>query len=122
MQTTQLTQLLHQRQLSFFRKFQNERPEYYISAGTELRGVLDNFWFHGNVCAVAQRAFVDFCCGFDLPLDHSEREAAFFTIDERGTLSVFHIAPSVCRLVFSISEWRAAYVESRKFRLEQRGG
>src|SRR6266496_4578116 len=58
MQTTQLTQLLHQRQLSFFRKFQNERPEYYISAGTELRGVLDNFWFHGNVCAVAQRAFV----------------------------------------------------------------
>src|SRR6266498_551374 len=92
MQTTQLTQLLHQRQLSFFRKFQNERPEYYISAGTELRGVLDNFWFHGNVCAVAQRAFVDFCCGFDLPLDHSEREAACFTVDECWALSFFNLA------------------------------
>jgi hypothetical protein len=49
---------------------------------TDLR-----FGFERHIGAMIQRAFVDFCRGFEFSLDQSHRQAAFLTVDKGSALS-----------------------------------
>jgi hypothetical protein len=53
------------------------------------------FRFQGHIGAVVQRAFVNFCRGFEFSLHQSEWQAAFLTIDKRGAGSFYDFSKQV---------------------------
>lgn len=59
---------------------------------SKLTGVVDHRRFDGDVGAMTQGTFVYLRRGFDLPLDHTEREAALLAFDENLTDPFFNLA------------------------------
>ena len=41
---------------------------------------------------MAERTFVDFCCGFDIFLNYAESKSAFLAVNERGACSFLYLA------------------------------
>ena len=57
--------------------------------------LIHGFRFKRHIGSVIQRAFVDFCRGFEFSLHQSERQAAFFTIDKGGAGSFYNFGKQV---------------------------
>ena len=49
--------------------------------------MIHRFRFERHISAVIQRAFVDFCRGFEVFLNESEWQAAFLAVDKGGARS-----------------------------------
>ena len=53
------------------------------------------FRFERHIGAMIQRAFVNFCRGFEFSLDQSEGQAAFLTVDKRRARSFYNFGKQV---------------------------
>ena len=58
------------------------------------------FRFERNIGAMIQRAFVDFCRGFEFSLDQSHWQAAFLTVDKGAAFSFYNFGDQeLCAMI-----------------------